>query len=108
MFSGFLGSDIGRPTIGAKTSVLALVLILMWTIPCESQPEPIISGHVRFLDGSGIPGVTVSADSGGGSATTDASGYYSLTVPYGWSGTVRPSKTGHTFSPSSKGYGGIA
>ena len=58
MFSGFLGSDIGRPTIGAKTSVLALVLILMWTIPCESQPEPIISGHVRFLDGQPMPQAT--------------------------------------------------
>ena len=31
----------------------------------------------------------------------DASGNYSLTVPYNWSGTVSPSKTGATFSPVS-------
>jgi PKD repeat protein len=37
-------------------------------------------------------------------ATADGSGNYSFTVPYNWSGTVTPSKTGFTFSPANKIY----
>ncbi|MEW6050225.1 MAG: Ig-like domain-containing protein [Candidatus Zixiibacteriota bacterium] len=36
--------------------------------------------------------------------TADGSGYYSLTVPYGWSGTVTPSMDGYVFSPASRTY----
>ena len=37
-------------------------------------------------------------------ATADASGNYSFTVSYHWSGTVTPSKTGYSFSPANKTY----
>ena len=36
--------------------------------------------------------------------TADGSGNYSFTVPYGWSGTVTPAKTGYTFTPANKTY----
>jgi len=35
---------------------------------------------------------------------TDSNGYYTATVPYGWSGTVTPEQAGYTFSPPSKSY----
>jgi hypothetical protein len=36
--------------------------------------------------------------------TTDANGYFLTEVPYGWSGTVTPTKPGYTFSPPSYFY----
>jgi uncharacterized repeat protein (TIGR02543 family) len=39
-----------------------------------------------------------------GSPVTDASGNYSASVGYGWSGTVTPAKTGYSFSPASRSY----
>ncbi|GAG16931.1 unnamed protein product, partial [marine sediment metagenome] len=47
-----------------------------------------------------VEGVFVDANNGGGSDTTDANGYYQLTVDYGWSGTVEPNKTDYTFEPN--------
>ncbi len=37
-------------------------------------------------------------------ATADGSGNYTITIPYGWTGTVTPSKLGWTFSPVSRNY----
>ncbi|MCX6564552.1 MAG: hypothetical protein NTU60_13280 [Candidatus Aminicenantes bacterium] len=39
-----------------------------------------------------------------GTVKTNASGQYSGTVDYGWSGTVTPTLTGYTFDPASKSY----
>ncbi len=64
----------------------------------------VISGFIRTPDGNGLSGVTVSEE-GGNTATTDPSGYYSLTEPYDWTGTVTPSKSGWTFVPPSTAYG---
>jgi uncharacterized repeat protein (TIGR01451 family) len=36
--------------------------------------------------------------------TADSSGAYSLTVAFGWNGTVTPSKTGYIFTPDSRSY----
>ncbi len=62
-----------------------------------------ISGKIIF-DGVPTEGVLVSADNGGSSDTTNANGEYHLTVDYGWSGTVTPTKAGYMFSPPSKRY----
>lgn len=59
-----------------------------------------ISGHVRGYGNSGISQVTVSANNGGGSGTTDSAGRYSLIVPYGWSGRVTPARGDYMFSPA--------
>jgi hypothetical protein len=37
----------------------------------------------------------------GGTTTANSNGNYSFTVPYGWTGSITPSKTGNTFSPTS-------
>ena len=68
---------------------------------------PTISGYVRTEGGSGISGVTLSFSNGGGSTITNSNGYYSKQVPYGWSGTVTPSKSGYTFSPPSRSYSNV-
>lgn len=62
-----------------------------------------ITGHVTTSDGSGVAGVLVSA-SNAGSAVTNAQGYYDLTVPTGWSGTVTVSKAPWYFNPTSRSY----
>ena len=71
----------------------------------EAQPETIvISGTVTTATGTGISGVLLTFSNGGGTATTDGSGNYSNVVSHGWSGTMTPSKTGYTFSPTSKSF----
>ncbi|MGA2323554.1 MAG: hypothetical protein ABSG22_06875 [Sedimentisphaerales bacterium] len=62
-----------------------------------------ISGTVT-INGEVIEGVLMSADNGGGSGVTDAKGRYSLTVNYGWTGTVTPTKEGYMFDPPNKTY----
>ena len=62
-----------------------------------------ISGTVTINE-EPIEGVTMSADNGGGSGVTDAKGRYSLTVNYGWTGTVTPTKEGFMFDPPNKAY----
>ncbi len=61
-----------------------------------------ISGAIVIGD-TPIEGVLVSAE-GAGSDTTDAEGKYSVTVPYGWSGMVVPTKEGYIFEPPNKTY----
>jgi lysophospholipase L1-like esterase len=51
-----------------------------------------------------INDVNVSADNGGGSALTDADGYYELWVEYNWSGNVTASKYACAFEPESIHY----
>ena len=62
-----------------------------------------VSGKIISARGP-IAGVVVLADSGGGSTTTNANGEYSLSVDYGWSGTVAPQSEGYTFKPANNRY----
>ena len=67
-----------------------------------------ISGSVKTSSGSiGVSGVTITFSNGGGAATTDAIGDYSVTVSHNYSGTATPSKTGYTFIPASKTYSNV-
>ena len=53
----------------------------------------------------GIGGATLRyVDGSPKTATADASGNYSFTVPYNWSGTVTPSKVCYAFSPANGNY----
>jgi murein DD-endopeptidase MepM/ murein hydrolase activator NlpD/N-acetylneuraminic acid mutarotase len=56
------------------------------------------SGRVMDISGNPISGVTVSSSSGL-SATTNASGYYTITSVITGMYTLTPSKSGYTFSP---------
>ncbi|MFB0525254.1 MAG: hypothetical protein ACETVZ_06905 [Phycisphaerae bacterium] len=62
-----------------------------------------VSGKILSAQGP-IVGVIVSADGRGVSTTTNANGEYSLSVDYGWSGTVTPENEGYTFRPDNKRY----
>ena len=66
----------------------------------------VIAGHVVDDEGAALAGVTV----GGlpGNPVTNASGDYSTTVDYGWSGTATPSKAGYDFAPASRTYTNVA
>jgi len=65
---------------------------------------PIISGVVQDAQGSAVEDVQLTADNGGGGATTGPDGTYALTVPIGWSGTVTASKAGWYILPGSRSY----
>ena len=72
----------------------------------------IISGNVRedsdtIFSGPAVQVVAVSASNGGPSTTTNADGYYSIEVPYGWSGKITPSKSGYSFSPIYKEFNNV-
>ena len=64
-----------------------------------ATPAYTISGNVV------LSGVTLSYTDGTPQTVTSGSnGHYFITVPANWSGTVTPSKTGYTFSPTSRTY----
>lgn len=61
-----------------------------------------ISGHVA------VPDTTLLYNDGSPkSVIADSNGDYTLTVPYGWSGTVTPQKTGFSFTPASRTYSNV-
>lgn len=70
-------------------------------------PAPTISGTILDPGAQPVVGVSVDADGGGGSDTTDPNGEYGLTVPYDWSGTVTPTKTDYTFAPTDRSYSNV-
>ncbi|MBK8946601.1 MAG: hypothetical protein IPM32_15200 [Ignavibacteriae bacterium] len=54
---------------------------------------------------TGVGEVTLSWFDGTNKTTTSGTdGSYTVTIPYGWSGTVTPSKTGYTFVPTNRSY----
>jgi hypothetical protein len=57
---------------------------------------------VMITGNVGIAGATVNYT--GDSTVADGSGNYTITVPWGWSGTVTPSLGGDAFCPGSKTY----
>ncbi len=66
-----------------------------------------VSGHVLTSTGSGIRDAVVSFSGDYGQVVTDDTGYYSLQVPSGWSGTTTAVKTGYSFSPAEYTYAGL-
>lgn len=62
-----------------------------------------LPGTLYTISGNaGAGSVTLSYIDGGAKAVTaDGNGNYSITIPFGWSGTVTPSKSGYAFSPAS-------
>ena len=62
-----------------------------------------ISGQVRDLNDTGVPGITLQL-TGGATATTtsDADGRYAFTVPDGLTFTVTPSRPAFVFTPPSQ------
>ncbi|MHC4535025.1 MAG: hypothetical protein ACYS6K_13840 [Planctomycetota bacterium] len=77
----------------------------IWFDMIEVGPStPLISGRVHTFIGTGIGDVSLTFSNGGGSTITNNSGFYSKRVPYGWSGTATPSKSGYGFLPPQRTY----
>ena len=67
-----------------------------------------ISGFVKDASNNPVQNVALAfTGSGGGSAVTDAAGFYNINVPYGYIGTATPSKTDWTFSPLNTSYSNV-
>jgi len=66
----------------------------------------VVSGTV-MAGGSPLAGVAFAATNGGGCTSSNASGQYSCTVGYAWSGSVTPSLSGYTFTPASRSYSSV-
>ncbi len=62
-----------------------------------------ITGKIISAKGP-VHGASIFADGTGGPVVTNANGEYSLSVDYGWSGTVTPNSEGYTFRPADKKY----
>ncbi|MFC1601401.1 carboxypeptidase regulatory-like domain-containing protein, partial [Candidatus Sumerlaeota bacterium] len=66
-----------------------------------------ITGNITNPEGQPVADAVVHLITDGlaiASHLTDASGAYTYTVPFGWSGSVQPSLTGYTFVPGSRTY----
>jgi hypothetical protein len=66
-----------------------------------------VSGMVT-LNGAALSGVSLAATNGVSCTSSDATGSYACTVPQGWSGTVTPSLSGYTFTPTSRSYSSVS
>jgi len=68
-----------------------------------------ISGTILDVDSNPVENVTVTFDgAGGGVATTNASGYYEITVTQDYTGTATPSKSNWSFAPTSRPYSNVS
>jgi len=65
-----------------------------------------IEGDI-VISGVPVPGVSIVADNGGTSDVTDAQGRFTVEVPYGWIGSLTPTKAGWEFDPPHKMYHNI-
>ncbi|MHC4727029.1 MAG: hypothetical protein ACYS17_07320 [Planctomycetota bacterium] len=85
--------------------------------PTPAEPTPptawgpggmIISGKIGLSGGETITGLSgVEMQGLPGNPVTDENGFYTATVPYGFSGTVMPVKKGYTFMPANRNYRNI-
>ncbi|MBK9924363.1 MAG: hypothetical protein IPP66_03645 [Anaerolineales bacterium] len=92
--AGYIFSPLNRSYSNVTTNQTAqnYIATFMYTI----------SGNV------GVGGVTLSyTDGGAKTVTSKGDGSYTITVPGGWSGTVTPTSTCHTFAPLNLSYSNL-
>jgi subtilisin family serine protease len=70
-----------------------------------TKPTFTISGHV-IAGSKGVGGVALTGLPG--TPVTDSDGAYKAAVSAGWSGTVHPVKSGYSFDPTRRNYGGVS
>lgn len=72
-----------------------------------ARPVAIISGTVTVPTlpvATPLAGVTITLTNGGGTAVTDATGFYSIAVNSGWTGSASASLLHYTFAPAAISY----
>ena len=70
--------------------------------------EYFISGFVTDDSGDPLGGVMVFFNNGGGTATTLGSGFYGISVLFGYTGTAYPQLDGYAFAPETRSYIGVS
>jgi hypothetical protein len=93
-----------------NTLFALLVLIVVLALPQALQAQThTISGQVVNTGEVGVDGVTITFFDGVTTETeiTSGGGYYTHTVNDGWRGTVTPSQTGYTFTPTHANIGPV-
>ncbi len=101
--SEFVGFVPGSIMINNNQGSPSSMTVMINPDATSSTPDPVISGTV-LEGGTPLAGVLVSADGGGGSATTDINGDYAVSVPPDWSGTITPTLSDYDFTPASRSY----
>jgi len=76
-------------------------------VAVTKEAPMVILGYILDSGATPIDGVSVDANNVGGSDTTDSNGFYELSVPFDWSGTVTPTKAGYTFEPNNRSYANV-
>ena len=95
-FAGWTGSGCS----GTGTCVVTMSAARSVTANFTPVTAVTVSGN------AGVAGATLSYT--GGSTTSAPNGAYTITVPYDWSGTVTPLKTGYSFTPFSRDYSHVS
>ncbi len=116
-------TDVYFDSVSIFSAPQPIVSPLIWTVPGNNYRGQGVLG--RYTNGSQFSDifdvdpfslVKISGNTGEAhttltytdkfvkTITTDEYGNYAITVPYGWSGAIRPSKFGYFFTPESRQY----
>ena len=82
---------------------IVLFIVLFCFLGISVQAFEAVTVTHTISGSAGVSGVTMKGLPGQ-TVVTDQNGYYSVTVNYGWKGTVTPVLEGYQFSPASKIY----
>jgi hypothetical protein len=83
--------------------VAAYIMLRIWTTGYTPKTV-IVGGYISFA-GNPLPDVAVTfSGKGGGTCYTDANGNYSMSLPYHYSGTATPTRSGYIFAPAHQDY----
>ncbi len=105
--TGWKFNDWTGDVVGSTNPTTILVDANKYVTANFSLQTLTISGYIDTYADDGVAGVEVLANNGGGTDTTGSNGYYEVTVPYGWSGTLTPSKRYWSFDPSNRPYANV-
>jgi hypothetical protein len=90
-----------------RTIIVLVTLSLAATNPAQAQASP--EGKIQTFTISGKAGASGVMMKGlPGDPIADNMGVYSASVPYGWAGTIEPTKEGYAFMPASRKYMKVA
>ena len=74
--------------------------------PSATTPSFTVVGTVT-AGGSALNGVTFNGGAGTSCTPSNAAGQYSCTVPQGYTGSITPTLSGYTFTPSARSYSNV-
>jgi hypothetical protein len=82
------------------------IMLRLWTT--GYTPKTVfVSGHISYA-GNPLPDVAVNfSGTGGGTCYTDSNGNYFMSLPYNYSGTATPTRTGYAFTPTHGDYSSL-